>query len=185
MTDLQSKLYDTVVVACFSVHRLRFSEHRFHYPVVLGILEASITTAPNPIDHDTETWGVVTTGAFWEHHLTLSVRNYLGQDIDAKGKTGAFAGLFTTGLNAGDFHSISADTIQERLRNAARRLLESGSVKYVIIGWAGMTGLKNVIRSKETELHVPESASKLYVVDAVQAGILQTETTVRSKRAFL
>lgn len=180
--DLNS--YDAILVACYSVHPLvQQLSHEFPSSVT-GIFEASILTAQLLLKpHSDEKWGIVTTGTFWEEHLADGVKSFLGQDENLS-SVKTFAGVFTTGLNAGDFHQVSEEEVTSRLRSATKKLLESGNVKCVVMGCAGMAGLESIIRSTAEEVQGKQAGKDLYVVDGVKAGILQLEQMMHSKRLF-
>lgn len=127
-------------------------------------------------------WGVVTTGKFWEDHLTAGVKSFLGQNKGSPNNK--FAGVFSTGLTAGDFHIVSEEEVTARLQDATRRLFQAGDVKCVVMGCAGMAGLERVIRSTAIDVFGAEASEKLYVVDGVKAGVLQLDQMVRSKQIF-
>lgn len=150
---------------------------------ITGIFEASITTAQLLLrPHSSEKWGIVTTGKFWEEHLTTGVKSFLGQDEGTANQK--FAGVFSTGLNAGDFHTVPPEEVDARLRKASRKLFECGDVKCVVMGCGGMAGLESIIRSTATDVLGPEEGKKVYVVDGVKAGVLQLEETIRGKKTF-
>ena len=121
-------IYRTVLVPCFSVHPLvqKLADLTKNAVIVLGIFEASVLSSmtllppyPSP-DSKARVWGVVTTGKFWEEHLASGVRAYLGHESSSS----KFAGVFSTGLNAGDFHGgVSPEEIQRKLKEAAKKLL--------------------------------------------------------------
>lgn len=151
-----------------------------HIPVT-GIFEASIC-ASLPLA-GTASWGIVTTGWFWEDHLTAGVKNFLGQsgsDINRK-----FAGVKSTGLDAGDFHGeVPKEVIQGKLKDATKKLLHTGFVKCVVMGCAGMAGLEDIIRSAAVSKYGETAAKNICVVDGVQAGIGVLEQMVKNKRMF-
>lgn len=174
--------FDAVLVACYSVHTLVTEIRQMSDAAVLGIFEASILSALS-LTKETEQWGIVTTGQFWEKHLGDGVNRFLGQ---APGELNSrFAGVFSSGLTAGDFHTVSPEQVREKLRDATIRLLKSGNVSCVAMGCGGMAGLEDIIRSAAVEIYGQERANKLYIVDGVQAGILQLHQTIHSKRAFM
>lgn len=195
--------HDGVLIACYSSHTL-VDKIAAHYPDILvtGIFEASIV-ATLPLLRRTATdgggggWGIVTTGKFWEAHLTSAVQEFLGQSTDSeRDQAGAgttttnkwFRGVFTTGLNAGDFHgpgAVPPSTIREKLSDATRRLLRTGGVDCVIMGCAGMAGLEQIIREACVEEYGEEGARRVFIVDAVRAGVGVLEGMVRNKRIFL
>lgn len=183
--------YDGILVACYSVHplvpelRTWLSDRDMPKPV-MGIFEASILTAQLLIGPpSSESWGIVTTGTFWEDHLEQGVRACLGQgegqvanDIDF------FAGVYTTGLNAGDFHRLAREEVDGRLKVAAKELFESGGVTCVVMGCAGMAGLEGIIRAAAAELNNGEEVKNLHVVDGVKAGVMQLDQAIRSRQVF-
>jgi Asp/Glu/hydantoin racemase len=184
------KGFDAVLVACFSVHPL--VEPRAYGCIydfdpdisVTGIFEASILTCLSLL-RPGEQWGIVTTGKFWEEHLTVGVNRFLGtQPGSANVK---FAGVESTGLNAGDFHGgVDPDVVREKMKEATRRLLSKGDIKCVVMGCAGMAGLEDIIRevAHEKYRHTESRASELLIVDGVMAGIGLLEQIIRNKRAF-
>ncbi|KAH0492077.1 hypothetical protein TgHK011_007044 [Trichoderma gracile] len=192
---LQSEAYDAVLVACFSVHPLVKHLANALKPVpVTGIFEASILTALSLVplfEEEQQKWGMVTTGAFWEAHLANGVAAFLGQAPSPASATGSsssgdgrFAGVFSTGLNAGDFHTISQEQVNVRLREATKRLLSSGNVTCVVMGCGGMGGLQDMIRAIVVEEYGQDKARDVSIVDGVQAGVLQLQQTVLSRRLF-
>ncbi|KAK4121172.1 hypothetical protein N657DRAFT_682834 [Parathielavia appendiculata] len=180
------KKYDAVLVACFSVHplvgMLAEREGKYGRLAVTGIFEASILTCLSLL-RPGKKWGIVTTGKFWEDHLTQGINHFLGTSShDANTK---FAGVESTGLNAGDFHGgVKPEVIRQKLREATARLLEKGDVECVVMGCAGMAGLEEIIRSVAAEQYGPEKANQLFVVDGVAAGTRLLEMTTRDRRAF-
>ena len=180
------KHYDAVLVACFSVHplvnRLAEMEGIPSKQAVTGIFEASILTCLSLLPPQRK-WGIVTTGKFWEDHLTQGVNVFLGTEPQSPNTK--FAGVETTGLTAGDFHGgIEPAVIREKLKEATRRLLARGGVECVVMGCAGMAGLEEIIRSAAVEEYGVERGNQLLVIDGVRAGIGLLEQTVRNKRAF-
>lgn len=137
---------------------------------VLGIFEASITTALQLLDPDFETeesFGIVSTGKVWEALLGRAVRGFLG---GAQG-TGVeqFAGVETTGLDAAELHGAPREEVRRRVKEAAGRLVRKGEgegegeVKVVVLGCAGMVGMEGWVRE--------EVGEEVRVVDGVVAGV--------------
>ncbi|KAH6604476.1 hydantoin racemase [Trichoderma cornu-damae] len=199
---LQANAYDAVLVACYSVHPLvKQLAHSLKPVPVIGILEASILTALSLIptvepgvqqQQQQQQWGIVTTGAFWEAHLCNGVAAFLGQPQPLTSPTPSpgiggdsrFAGVFSTGLNAGDFHTTSQDQISMRLREATKRLLSSGNVNCVVMGCGGMGGLQDMIRTVVIQEYGQDRAKDVCIVDGVQAGVLQLQQAALSRRFF-
>ncbi|KAL8366479.1 hypothetical protein RB595_004992 [Gaeumannomyces hyphopodioides] len=194
--------YDGVLVACYSVHPLvaHLAERHRGRRVVLGILEASVLAAlalTNPYPRCPEspgrTWGIVTTGAFWEAHLEDGVRRFLDASYSASFSPGPgqnaakFAGVYTTGLDAGDFHGdVGPEVVRAKLKDATKRLLAFGRVGCVVMGCAGMAGLEDVIRSAIAEEYgEPQTPQeKVYIIDGVKAGVGLLAETIRNERMF-
>ncbi|RYP79386.1 hypothetical protein DL770_006702 [Monosporascus sp. CRB-9-2] len=209
LADLQSEdrdpgerpsAYDGILVACYSVHPL-VRELRSSRCAVTGIFEASVLTAlsllpapwslsssSSPPDNDEQQqqqWGIVTTGKFWEEHLTAGVQAFLGTSSDARrDPSSRFAGVESTGLNASDFHNgVSPEVVREKLKRATKRLLKGGRTTVIVMGCAGMAGLEEIIRSAAAE-EVGErfAYDELHVLDGVRAGIMQLEIMIKQQR---
>ncbi|KAK3352155.1 Asp/Glu/hydantoin racemase [Neurospora tetraspora] len=183
--DLKDYL-DAVLVCCFSVHPLvpRLSElaSSNDFPLsVTGIFEASVLTSLSLLTGPTKKWGIVTTGKYWEDHLTLGVKDFLGHE----GNNEKFAGVQTTGLNAGDFHGdIPKEVIDAKLVDATKKLLQAGDVECVVMGCAGMAGLEQIIRRTAIEEYGEERGKKVMVVDGVRAGVGLLAEMVKNRRMF-
>ncbi|KAF6843255.1 hydantoin racemase [Colletotrichum musicola] len=181
--------YDGVLVACYSVHNLVNAYAEWHDERWLtGIFEASILTAMSLLLQSSDRfhvnkWGIVTTGKFWEEHLADGVRHYLGQAEGAE-DSAKFAGVVSTGLDAGDFHHVSPSEVKAKLEEATRELLSKGDVGCVVMGCAGMAGLEDIIRASAVDLYGEELGNRVFIVDGVKAGIMQLEQTIRSRRLF-
>ncbi|KND86635.1 Uncharacterized protein C1F7.10 [Tolypocladium ophioglossoides CBS 100239] len=181
--DLDLRTYDAVLVACFSVHPLVAAlAGRLPGLPVTGIFEASVLSALSLVV-GTERWGIITTGKFWEAHLADGVGSFLG--YEGASQCSKFCGVYSTGLTAGDFHTVSPDDIEAKLKAATKRLLSAGNVTCIAMGCGGMAGLEDIIRSAAREEYGGERAARLYIVDGVKAGILQLRQTISSTRTFL
>lgn len=159
---------------------------------VTGIFEASILASlpllgpPVPREGHRERpmrWGIVTTGKFWEKHLTDGVKEFLGQELGAA--NAKFAGVQTTGLDAGDFHGgVDPEVIRQKLEEATKRLLETTAVECVVMGCAGMAGLEEIIRGVARREYGKEAGDKIFIIDGVRAGVGLLEQTVRNRKMF-
>ncbi|KAI1183040.1 hydantoin racemase [Nemania serpens] len=180
--------YDGIVIACFSVHPLvselqsrSQSQSRPHAATaVTGIFEASVLSAISLL-RPGGTWGIVTTGKFWEDHLSDGVAAFLGV---GGGGSARFAGVQSTGLNASDYHhGVHPVVVKEKLKAATKRLLESGDVQVIVMGCAGMAGLEHMIREAADEERGAEFAySILHVIDGVRAGVMLVDQMIRNQR---
>ncbi|KAF6804171.1 hypothetical protein CSOJ01_10369 [Colletotrichum sojae] len=181
--------YDGVLVACYSVHSLVDALTMWAQEMaVTGIFEASILASMSLLRQTSarfpaNKWGIVTTGKFWEEHLADGVRHYLGQAGGA-GDSAKFAGVVSTGLDAGDFHRVSPSEVKAKLEEATGKLLSRGDVGCVVMGCAGMAGLEEIIRATAVLLYGEELGNRVFIVDGVKAGIMQLEQTIRSRRLF-
>lgn len=184
--------YDAVLVACFSVHplveRLAQLDGARGKLVVTGIFEASVLSSlallTPPLHNDPPAkWGIVTTGKFWEAHLSEGVNSFLG--TDAKSVNAKFAGVESTGLEAGDFHGgVDPAVVRQKLIEATKRLLSKGKVECVVMGCAGMAGLDEIIRAAAVEEYGAEQGNRVSIVDGVRAGVGLLQQTVRNKELF-
>jgi Asp/Glu/hydantoin racemase len=181
--------YDAALVACYSVHplvhRLQEEPGRHGRVAVIGIFEASILASLSllPQQSPSPTWGIVTTGSFWEEHLSKGVKAFLGQaSNDANAK---FAGVQSTGLDAADFHGgVSHKVICDRLKTASKRLLRARSVGCVIMGCAGMAGLEDIIREAAVEEYGTANGNQVLIIDGVRAGIGILEQMIKNRQMF-
>lgn len=187
---------DAILVACYSVHPLiGMLQEKLPYVHVTGIFEASISTALSLLpftigefgqSNPRRTFGIVTTGTYWEKELSEGVQEYLAlTELKASGR---FKGVETTGLTAGDLHSQPAELVQQKLRDATKRLVKNKDVRVVCLGCAGMTGLESAIEQALIEELGQEQASQVIVLDGVRAGIAVLEgilRTVPSKKAIV
>lgn len=177
--DLQQ--YDAILVACFSVHDLVPKLANLSGNPVIGLFEASILTALSLIA-PSEKWGIITTGEFWEQHLLDGVNDFLGV---ARGVgNNNFAGVYTTGLSAIEYHDASPELIKSKLTTAVKKLLQAGNVSCVVLGCGGMAGLEGTIRSVAAKLFGLEKARSLYIIDGVRAGVAQLHYAVHSRGVF-
>jgi len=201
---LRSSALHGVLVACFSRHRLvSHLATNFAYKLLAtGIFEAAVlgalAIAPSGVvGPRAAKWGIVTTGAYWEKELAADVDVFLGKQQlqqpqqDGKdggggggGGTSSFAGVFSTGLNAGDFHSVPPEEVTKRLGDATRKLLDKKDVRCVIMGCAGMAGLEEIIRSVAIEKYGELEGREVLVIDSVKAGVMQLEQMVRYNKVF-
>ncbi|OAR05802.1 hypothetical protein LLEC1_07476 [Akanthomyces lecanii] len=182
--NLKLDSFDAVLVACFSVHTLVSKLSSMTTAVITGIFEASILTSLSVIapPGGNESWGIVTTRVFWETHLGDGVSGFLGQTTGQANDR--FAGTFSSGLTAGDFHTVSPKQVQGKLKDATVRLLKSSNVRCVVMGCGGMAGLESIIRDAAVEMYGEERGKSVYIVDGVRAGLLQLYQTVLSRREF-
>ncbi|KAM3472762.1 hypothetical protein MY5147_005116 [Beauveria neobassiana] len=182
--NLNPNSYDAILVACFSVHTLVLKLSSMTTAAVTGIFEASILTSLSIIapPGGRESWGIVTTGSFWEKHLGDGVKAFLGQA--AAQTNDRFAGAFSSGLTAGDFHTVSPAQVQAKLKDATARLLKSSEVGCVVMGCGGMAGLESIIRDTAIEVYGQERGQSVYIVDGVRAGLLQLYQIILSRREF-
>ncbi|KAI1632642.1 Asp/Glu/hydantoin racemase [Biscogniauxia mediterranea] len=185
--DVRLASYDGVLVACFSVHPLVPALQQSPPPfrgAVTGIFEASVVTALSLLAPG-QKWGIVTTGAFWEAHLSDGVRAFLNgsssSDLPAN-----FAGVASTGLHASDFHDeggVGPAVVEAKLREATRRLLRGGHTACIVMGCAGMAGLERTIReAAREELGEQFAYGVLHVVDGVRAGLMQIDNMIKLRR---
>ncbi|KAL5604880.1 hypothetical protein BROUX41_001789 [Berkeleyomyces rouxiae] len=182
LSFLQS--FGMILIACFSVHPLVKAVDKYvnkgrstRIPVT-GIFEAAVLEAdsaarrialPSDDNQRVPRWGIVTTGKFWESHLTHGVAKNL-TDSEDQSPSPHFAGVFSTGLNAGDFHNVDPDTVKQRLCKAVDRLLRVGNVQSIIMGCAGMAGLEDIIRNEAIKIY-GDQGKDLHIVDGLKSGL--------------
>jgi Asp/Glu/hydantoin racemase len=166
--------YDAYLVACYSVHPL-VSMLREKCPPqihVTGIFEASVSLslALLPLDPTTKKskFGIVSTGTYWENALSEGVRSFLGSKSLESGR---FKGVETTGLNAMELHTSSADEVRKKMMDATKRLVRHRDVKVVCLGCAGMAGMDGIVKDALVEELGESEAGSIHILDGVRAGI--------------
>ncbi|KAH8599442.1 Asp/Glu/Hydantoin racemase-domain-containing protein [Bisporella sp. PMI_857] len=183
--------FDAFLVACYSVHPLvsRIREHVQPNVPVTGIFEASISAAlmllpqhcnarsGNRGPRGYETFGIISTGNYWEQALTEGVLNFLG--VSELGNLHRFKGVRTTGLSATELHDIDQDTVKSKVKDATRDLLRSRDCGVVILGCAGMVGMENWVRKAAAEELGDEESKKIVIVDGVKSGLVYLEGVAR------
>lgn len=145
-------------------------------------------------------FGIVSTGAIWKEVLTTAIQSSHPGMLGSLA-FGLFAGVETIGLDAGDLHPPSPpsspplpttapsyssttttsvptapQTIEQKVRSAARRLLQAGDVGVVVLGCAGMVGMDTWVRA-EMEGCIGKAGR---VIDGVKAGVGILQGLVRT-----
>lgn len=173
--DLEPRLceYSAYLVACYSVHPL-VGMLKAKVPAgvhVAGIFEASISMSlallPQDLEQEPSSFGIVSTGEYWERALSEGVAGFLGLD---RTKTRRFKGVVTTGLNANELHTAPPEMVKRRMVEATKRLVRDRDVKVICLGCAGMVGLDAIVDEALRE-ELGDDAEYVYVLDGVKAGI--------------
>ncbi|MCJ1472662.1 hypothetical protein MMC13_001311 [Lambiella insularis] len=170
---VDTEKYDGYLIACYSHHPLVSALRTRTAVPVLGIFEASVVTALqllNPKTELREQFGIVSTGKVWEELLGTAVLEMLGTASSAR--NGRVAGVETTGLDATELHSAPQEEVKRRIKEAARKLVERGNVKVVLLGCAGMVGMETWVKE--------EVGEAVKVVDGLKAGIVALQGLIRA-----
>ncbi|KAI9643756.1 hypothetical protein NHQ30_007105 [Ciborinia camelliae] len=188
LSNLTSTLdqYDAFLVACYSVHPLvtelkRRVKSNVH---VTGIFEASVMMSLGLLSQGNEKrlggsegkkegFGIVSTGKYWEEALGDGVREFLG--VKRGEKCDRFKGVETTGLTAGELHSVQPEIVRTKMKEAVKRLVGERDCPIVCLGCAGMAGMDDMVREALVEELGLEDAGKVYIVDGVKAGVIYLE----------
>lgn len=181
-------VFGAYLVACYSAHPLVSTlRHRYPSRHVTGILEASVWIAlsmGSSLDLGVQDpkFGIVTTGTYWEEALSTAVRDLIvnRRTTIFNSALGRFKGVTSTGLNGSELHAADASLVRERMIGATRELVKDGDVKTVILGCAGMSGLKTLVEEALVEELGEEKAKEVYVLDGVSAGIGLLENMLRT-----
>lgn len=179
LADLEGKLgdYDAFLVACYSIHPLvsRIKE-RIHSDVhVMGIFEASITSALALLPQKDGKFGIVSTGSYWKTSLTNGVLEFLGSP-----ETVRFKSVETTGLNAGELHTAPLELVRRKMKEATKRLVKDGDCTVICLGCAGMAGMDDIVREALVDVLGEKEAGYVRIVDGVKVGIGLLEGIVRA-----
>ncbi|KAF7874375.1 hypothetical protein EAF04_003046 [Stromatinia cepivora] len=193
LSDLTSTLdqYDAFLVACYSVHPLVTELKKVVKPNVhvMGIFEASLMMSLGLLaqgngkrlgvdEGEKGGFGIVSTGKYWEEVLGEGVGNFLGV---TKGENcDRFKGVETTGLTAGELHSVNPEMVRTKMKEAVKRLVGRRDCFVVCLGCAGMAGMDDMVREALIEELGLEGAKMVYIVDGVKAGVVYLEGNLRA-----
>lgn len=185
--------YNGFLIGCYSVHPLvpMLRERVDPYyddgipKHVVGIFEASVSTALGLLSHPTGThhsenhqkFGILSTGKYWEKALTDGVMEYIG--FDNPKHCGSFKGVETTGLSASELHTMPKDEVRKRMKEATKRLVRDGDVSVVCLGCAGMAGMDEMVSEACIEELGPSKGRRIHIVDGVKAGIGMLDSLAR------
>lgn len=147
---------------------------------VTGIFEASVLSCLALLQGTESSFGIVSTGKVWEEALSEGVATFLGGGSPAS--SSRFAGVETTGLTATDLHDLPAHLVNDKMKDATKRLLRKGKglgqeaspvgpVAAICLGCAGMAGLDQVVRDACVEELGLDLGSRVHIVDGVKAGV--------------
>jgi Asp/Glu/hydantoin racemase len=186
IADINSRLldYDAFLVACYSVHPLvgMIQEKVPSHVHVTGIFEASISTSLSLIpmikgQKVRSKFGIVSTGSYWEKALSEGVKDFL--EVDDLNNCKRFKGVETTGLSAGELHSVPPEEVRKKMMEATKRLVKDKDVKVICLGCAGMAGLDDIVKDALEEA-LGEDAKHVHILDGVKAGIGLLESLLRA-----
>jgi len=122
-------------------------------------------------------FGIISTGSYWEKELSDGVFNFLGVDRGDGLRT--FKGVRTTGLSATELHDVNQDTVKSRVKAATRSLVSGNDCKVVILGCAGMAGMEEWVSEAILEELGKDMAEFVTIVDGVKAGLVYLEGAMR------
>ncbi|PQE19288.1 hydantoin racemase protein [Rutstroemia sp. NJR-2017a BVV2] len=193
LSDLESSLgsYDAFLIACYSVHPLVSAIRERVKPdvYVMGIFEASVMMALGLLPQGNgrrlktgggkkEGFGIVSTGKYWEEVLGEGVRQFLG--VDDGVNCDRFKGVETTGLNAGELHSVEPEIVRKKMKDAVKRLVGGRDCSAICLGCAGMAGMDEMVREALDEELGKEDSENVYIVDGVKAGVVYLEGLLKA-----
>ncbi|ESZ98197.1 hypothetical protein SBOR_1425 [Sclerotinia borealis F-4128] len=193
LSDLTLTLdqYDAILVACYSVHPLVTELKKRVKPNVhvAGIFEASVMMSLGLLsqgnlqrfggsESEKEGFGIVSTGKYWEEALAEGVRKFLG--VKKGERCDRFKGVETTGLTAGELHSVDPEIVRIKMKEAVKRLIGGRDCFVICLGCAGMAGMDDMVREALIEELGPEDAKKIYIVDGVKAGVVYLEGNLKA-----
>ncbi|KAG9243711.1 Asp/Glu/hydantoin racemase [Calycina marina] len=167
--------YDAYLVACYSVHPLvaKLQQQILGPRVqVLGIFEASLRMSMSKLmawDRNMVSFphfSIISTGKYWGKALSDGVIDYLTAN---KHDLRAFGNVETTGLSATELHDTDQATVKLKVKEATKRMF-SRQCTVVILGCAGMSGMKLWVKEAITEALGEEDAEKIEIIEGVAAG---------------
>lgn len=131
---------------------------------VTGIFEASVATCLQSLNAD-EPFGIVSTGEQWQGILNEAVANIVGSSNSTR-----YAGTETTGLSATELHTTSKDEVDQRMKDATKRLL-SRKARAICLGCAGMAGMDRTVREACIEQLGEKDGRRIMIVDGAISGV--------------
>jgi len=148
----------------------------------MGIFEASIGSALMSLplqgkNTSYPTFGIISTGSYWDGALTDGVLGLLG--VSDRTHLRVFEGVRTTGLSATELHIVDQSTVSHKVKDATKSLISGGDCKVVILGCAGMAGMEDWVREAIVEELGEDKAEHVTIVDGVKAGLVHLEGIVR------
>lgn len=151
---------------------------------VTGIFEASIGAALMSLPRQGKntsyaSFGIISTGSYWETALSDGVSNFLG--ADNRNSLRIFKGVGTTGLSATELHVVEQNTVKSKVKDATRNLVSGNDCKVVILGCAGMAGMEEWVKEAVVEELGREMAEYVTIIDGVKAGLVYLEGVVRTR----
>lgn len=132
---------------------------------MLGIFEASVIQSLKLLK-DGENYGIVSTGKYWRKSLSEGIKS-----MNVKGAEDKFAGVETTGLNAKELHDRPTEEVNDKLKDATKRLLKENKVGAICLGCAGMAGLDRVVREACEEEFGSARGKEVDIVDGTLAAV--------------
>lgn len=160
--------HDAFLVACYSPHPLVRALKSHTQKPVLGIFEASVSTAISLLGNN-ERFGIVSTGKVWQRILGRSLRDEV---LGTHKADDVFAGTETLGLDAGDLHGDRGEEeVKKKVQAAVGRFFDeevdvSWKLGVVVLGCAGMAGMEEWVKEE-----VKRREREVRVVDGVKAGV--------------
>jgi len=176
--------FDAFLVACYSVHPLvsKIRERVGPSVPVTGIFEASIGAALMLLSgrgdkKPRQTFGIISTGSYWEIALTEGVLGFFSAERSEELKF--FKGVRTTGLNATELHEVDQEVVKSKIKKATRSLLRERDCSVIILGCAGMSGMDEWVQEAVIDELGTHQSEYVTIVDGVKAGIVYLEGAVK------
>ncbi|CAF1224419.1 unnamed protein product [Adineta ricciae] len=145
--------YDGFIVACFSDHPLVEMLREHTDKPVVGIMQASLIHATLLGNR----FGIVTTNKEWEFLLNKSIHNMA---LDHR-----CGGIKATNISPVGLELAGKDVINVAMSEAAGELVKNNGCDIIILGCAGMSGLKETMQQACLTMGLKAS-----IIDPVVAG---------------
>jgi Asp/Glu/hydantoin racemase len=130
--------YDGFLMVCYTRHPLLpLLQSKLGRKPVVGMFEASITTALHLVPVGSK-FGVVTTASSYIQHLTVAVKSVLGI---TQGKDSVFAGVVASGITWEVLTQEPKEVAKWKMIDTVRKLVRGGDIGVVCLGGAILAGM--------------------------------------------
>jgi len=163
-------------MACFTRHPLlALLQSKVGRKPVVGMFEATVTTALHLLPSGSK-FAVVTTTSSYIQHLTEAVKYVLGIST---GKDSIFAGVVASGITWDILLNEPKEVAKMKLIEIVRELVKDGDIGVVCLGGAILVGMVDWVQEACILELGEEMGRSVRIVDQLLAGVTTLDGLVR------